>query len=194
MGAIHSPTFLLRNGIGPARHLRDLAIDVRANRTGVGRNLQEHPDVDLGAFIKPGFRLPPHLRRQIFAGLRYSSGLEGCPAGDMYINAHDKSAWHAIGARLGLLMMWVNRSFSTGELKLKSADPRIGPDIDFNMCSDPRDLKRLVDGTRLLIKLQAHPACRALVRRCSRSATPTRRASLPSTAAGTIFRLGSVPP
>ena len=24
MGAIHSPTFLLRNGIGPARHLRDL--------------------------------------------------------------------------------------------------------------------------------------------------------------------------
>jgi 5-(hydroxymethyl)furfural/furfural oxidase len=48
--------------------------------------------------------------------------------------------------------------FSTSELKLKSADPDISPDIDFNMCSDPRDLKRLIDGTRLLIKLQAHPA------------------------------------
>ena len=58
-------------------------------------------------------------------------------------------------------MMWVNRSFSTGEIKLKSADPQVGPDIDFNMCSDPRDLQRLIDGVRLLIKLQAHPAIQA---------------------------------
>jgi 5-(hydroxymethyl)furfural/furfural oxidase len=59
------------------------------------------------------------------------------------------------------MMMWVNRSFSTGELKLKSADPKVGPDIDFNMCSDPRDMRRLMDGVRLLIKLQAHPAVQA---------------------------------
>jgi 5-(hydroxymethyl)furfural/furfural oxidase len=161
MGAIHSPAFLLRNGIGPAQELKALGIDVVADRAGVGKNLQEHPGVNLGVFMKPQSRLPATLRRQILAGLRYSSGLEGCPAGDMYINAHDKSAWHAIGARIGLMMMWVNRSFSTGEIKLKSADPAIGPDIDFNMCSDPRDMRRLIDGTRMLIKLQAHPAVQA---------------------------------
>lgn len=161
MGAIHSPAFLLRNGIGPARDLKSLGIDVIADRAGVGKNLQEHPGVNLGVYMKREARLPPTLRRQILAGHRYSSGLEGCPAGDMYINAHDKSAWHAIGARIGLIMMWVNRSFSKGEIRLKSSDPAVGPDIDFNMCSDPRDMKRLIDGTRRIIRLQAHPAVQA---------------------------------
>ena len=158
MGAIHSPVFLLRNGVGPAAELRALGIDVVHERAGVGKNLHEHPGVNLGVFMKRQSRLPATLRRQILAGLRYSSGIDGCPPGDMYINAHDRSAWHAIGKRIGLIMMWVNRSFSTGEIKLKSADPAIGPDIDFNMCSDPRDMRRLIDGTRKLIKLQSHPA------------------------------------
>ena len=161
MGAIHSPVFLLRNGIGPARELQALGIEVAHERLGVGKNLHEHPGVNLGVFMKRDKRLPATLRRQILAGLRYSSGLEGCPPGDMYINAHDRSAWHAIGKRIGLMMMWVNRSFSTGEIKLKSADPKVGPDIDFNMCSDPRDMRRLMDGVRLLIKLQAHPDVQA---------------------------------
>jgi hypothetical protein len=39
--------------------------------------------------------------------------------------------WHAIGERLGLIMLWV-RSFSTGEIKLTAADSA-APDIDFNM-------------------------------------------------------------
>jgi 5-(hydroxymethyl)furfural/furfural oxidase len=158
MGAIHSPVFLLRNGVGPAHELRALGIDVLHDRAGVGKNLHEHPGVNLGVFMKPQSRLPATLRRQILAGLRYSSGVEGCPAGDMYINAHDKSAWHEIGKRIGLIMMWVNRSYSTGEIRLKSADASVGPDIDFNMCSDPRDMRRLIDGVRKLIKLQAHPA------------------------------------
>ncbi len=161
MGAIHSPVFLLRNGVGPARELRALGIDVVHDRAGVGKNLHEHPGVNLGVFMKRESRLPPTLRRQILGGLRYSSGVEGCPPGDMYINAHDRSAWHAIGKRIGLMMMWVNRSFSTGEIRLKSADPTAAPDIDFNMCSDPRDMRRLIDGVRLLIRLQAHPAVRA---------------------------------
>ncbi|MGE3645291.1 MAG: GMC family oxidoreductase [Beijerinckiaceae bacterium] len=162
MGAIQSPAFLMRNGIGPAAHLRALGIEIVCERAGVGQNLQEHPGVNLGVYMKRGSRLPPTLRRQILAGCRYSSGLEGCPPGDMYMNSHDRSAWHAIGKRLGLMMMWVNRSFSTGAITLKSADPNVAPDVDFNMCSDPRDMARLIDGTRRLIKLQAHPAIRAV--------------------------------
>ena len=158
MGAIHSPAFLMRNGIGSAAHLRTLGIDVVCDRKGVGQNLHEHPGVNLGVYLKRNSRLPPTLRRQILAGMRYSSGVEGCPPGDMYMNSHDRSAWHAIGKRLGLMMMWVNRSFSTGQITLKSTDPAVSPDIDFNMCSDPRDMKRLIDGTRRLIKLQTHPA------------------------------------
>ncbi len=162
-GALHSPTILMRSGIGPGAHLKSLGIDVVADRPGVGSNLMEHPGVNFGCFIRPNARLPSHLRRQMFAGLRWSSGVEGCPAGDMYIIPSNKAQWHAIGSRIGLIMMWVNRSFSTGEVRLKSADWRTGPDIDFNMCSDPRDMERLVKGVRFMVELQKHPAIQETV-------------------------------
>jgi 5-(hydroxymethyl)furfural/furfural oxidase len=158
MGAIHSPGFLMRNGIGPAKELLPLGIGVVADRRGVGKHLMEHPGVNFGCYLKPGARLPQGMRRQMFAGLRWSSKLDGCPAGDMYIIPTNKAAWHGIGQRLGLIMMWVNRSYSTGEVRLTSSDPAAKPDIDFNMASDWRDMERLLLGVRTMIKLQAHSA------------------------------------
>ena len=158
MGALHSPAFLMRNGIGPAKELQPLGINVIADRPGVGKHLMEHPGVNFGCYLKPEARLPEDMRRQMFAGLRWSSKLGGCPNGDMYIIPTNKAAWHAIGHRLGLLMMWVNRSFSTGEIRLSSANADAPPDIDFNMCSDERDMLRIVKGVKLLAKLRAHPA------------------------------------
>ena len=163
MGALHSPAFLMRNGIGPATELSALGISVVADRAGVGKHLMEHPGVNFGCYLKPEARLPAEMRRQMFAGLRWSSGIEGCPAGDMYIIPSNKSAWHAVGHRLGLLMMWVNRSFSTGEVRLTSPKPDAKPRVDFNMGSDWRDMERLVLGVRMMIKLQQHPAIRQTV-------------------------------
>ncbi len=162
-GALQSPTLLLRSGIGPAHELGVLGIDVVADRRGVGKNLMEHPGVNLGAFLKPQARLPRTIRRQMFAALRWSSGVEGCPAGDMYVIPSNKAQWHAIGERLGIIMMWVNRSFSTGEVRLTSASPDALPDIDFNMVSDERDMIRLVEGVRLIARLQAHGAVQGMV-------------------------------
>ena len=162
-GALHSPAMLLRSGVGPARELAALGIAVVADRPGVGKHLMEHPGVNFGVYLKRGARLPRTMRRQMFAGLRWSSGFDGCPAGDMYLIPSNKAAWHAIGERLGLIMMWVNRSFSTGEVRLSSANPSGPPDIDFNMCSDPRDLERLVAGVRLLCRLQTEPSVQATV-------------------------------
>jgi 5-(hydroxymethyl)furfural/furfural oxidase len=158
MGALHSPAFLMRNGIGPAKDLQGLGIGVVADRTGVGKHLMEHPGVNFGCYLKPEARLAPDMRRQMFAGLRFSSKLEGCPAGDMYIIPSNKAAWHGIGHRLGLLMMWVNRSYSTGEVRLTSGNPSTEPAVDFNMCSDWRDMERMIIGVRMMIKLQSHPA------------------------------------
>jgi 5-(hydroxymethyl)furfural/furfural oxidase len=73
----------------------------------------------------------------------------------MYLIPSNKAQWHAIGERLGLIMLWVNRSYSTGEIKLTSRSHGAPLDIDFNMCSDPRDMERLVIGTRLMCRLQA---------------------------------------
>jgi 5-(hydroxymethyl)furfural/furfural oxidase len=159
-GAVHSPVLLMRSGIGPGDELRRHGIDVVADRQGVGKHLMEHPGVNFGCFLKPAARLPTEVRRQMFAGLRWSSGLDGCPPGDMYVIPTNKAQWHAIGARLGVIAMWVNRSYSSGEIRLTSAAAGAPPNIDFNMCSDERDMARLVAGVKLLAKLRAHPAVR----------------------------------
>ena len=54
LGGVHSPAFLMRMGIGPAAHLRDLGIEVRADLPGVGQNLSNHAIVFVGLLQKPG--------------------------------------------------------------------------------------------------------------------------------------------
>ena len=157
-GALHSPALLLRSGIGPAAELNDRGTDVVVDRPGVGKHLMEHPGVNFGCYMKRESRLPPELRLPMYAGLRWSSGVDDCPAGDMYMIPMNKSFWHAIGERIGLIMLWVNKSYSTGEVRLNPSDPMAEPDVDFNMCSDTRDLDRLVIGTRMMIRLQKSAA------------------------------------
>ena len=159
-GALHSPAILLRSGVGPAAELAELGIEAIADRPGVGKHLMEHPGVNFGVYMRRESRLPPDLRLPMYAGLRWSSGVEGCPASDMYMIPMNKSFWHAVGQRMGLIMMWVNKSYSTGEVRLNATDPMAAPEADFNMCSDPRDLERLMIGTRLMIRLQERAALR----------------------------------
>jgi len=157
-GATHSPAILMRSGIGPAAQLSHLGIDILADRQGVGQHLMEHPGVSMASFMKPDARLPASMRRQMIACMRYSSGVDGCGPGDMFIVPTNKSAWHALGDRIGAVMVWVNNSFSTGEVTLQSADPGVEPHVDFNMCSDERDLIRIVQATRMLARMHTHPA------------------------------------
>jgi 5-(hydroxymethyl)furfural/furfural oxidase len=157
-GALHSPALLLRSGVGPAAELAEHGIELIADRAGVGKHLMEHPGVNFGCYMKRDARLPADLRLPMYAGLRWSSGLEGCPTGDMYMIPMNKSFWHAVGERLGLIMLWVNKSYSTGEVRLNRSDPMAVPEVDFNMCSDQRDLERLKIGTRMMIRLQARAA------------------------------------
>jgi len=159
-GALQSPALLMRSGVGPARELAALGVEVLVDRPGVGKHMMEHPGVNFGCWLKLHARLPRTLRRQMFVGLRWSSGFEDCPPGDMYLIPSNKAQWHAIGERLGLIMLWVNKSYSTGEVKLTSSDLNAPLDIDFNMASDARDMERLVIGVRLMCKLQADPAVR----------------------------------
>lgn len=162
-GAIHSPALLLRAGIGPAHHLSDMGIPVRAHLQGVGRGLMDHPSVSLASFIAPEGRINGRTRRHSFIGLRFSSGIVGAPPGDMAVSVQSKSGWHAIGDRIGSVSLWVNKTYSeAGEVRLRSPDWREEPDVDFNLLSDRRDLDRLVSGLRRLGKLFLLPAVRAV--------------------------------
>jgi 5-(hydroxymethyl)furfural/furfural oxidase len=149
-GAIHSPAHLLRAGIGPAGHLRDLGIEVRAALPGVGQRLQDHPAVAVAAFIKPYARIiHDYSRRHIYLALRYSSQLDGIPPGDMFTVVTNKTSWHAVGEQIGSFIITVYKTYSeTGEVKLASRDWRDEPIVDFNLLSDQRDLERMMDGVR----------------------------------------------
>ena len=162
-GAIHSPAHLLRAGIGPVGHLKEMGIPVLMGLAGVGQRLMDHPSIALSSFIHAGARMNEHTRRHVQVGLRYSSGLSGTPSGDMFVAVLSKSAWHAVGAQIASLLTFVNKTYSeTGQVKLASRDPGAEPIVEFNLLSDRRDLDRLMSGFRKMAALQMSAPLRAV--------------------------------
>jgi 5-(hydroxymethyl)furfural/furfural oxidase len=156
-GAIHTPALLLKSGIGPSAELAELGIDIVTVSPGVGKNLQEHPQIAVTALLASEGRQPWELRRHIFAGFRYSSGVEGCDELDMYGVVVNRGGWHSLGQKLGGFLIWVNRSYSTGQVSLVSSDPSAEPRVEFAFLSDERDLLRLTDGLERLARMFADP-------------------------------------
>ena len=92
------------SGIGPGEHLRQHGIDVQLDRPGVGSNLMDHPAIHISGYLQPVARHKMVLRRN-YTYLRWSSGLPDVPAADMVMMAVCRSAWHAIGVRIGTLLV-----------------------------------------------------------------------------------------
>ncbi len=103
LGGIHSPAFLLRAGIGAAPALRDLGIAVRADLPAVGENLSNHAIVFVGLLQKHGARQSSSIRPHPMTAFRYSSGLPGALAADMYINVQCKTSWSPLGHQVANL-------------------------------------------------------------------------------------------
>ncbi len=164
-GAIYSPTHLLRAGIGPVGQLKALGIEVRHALPGVGVGLMDHPAVAISAFVEPSARMNDFTRRHHLVGLRFTSGMEGAQQGDMFVVVATKSFWHAVGRQFGSMVIWANKTYSeTGEVKLRSADWRDQPIVEFNLLSDRRDFDRLIEAMRLMARAHEHPAMQAVSR------------------------------
>jgi 5-(hydroxymethyl)furfural/furfural oxidase len=161
-GAIHSPALLLRSGIGAHKQLTTLGLEVIHDLPGVGAHLQNHPSVALPAYLSPGAAQPAENRWLLQNWLRFSSRVPSCEPNDMHLMAFNKCAWHALGARVGAIVVSLLRPYSTGTIQLTSADPSVPPRIQFNSQCDPRDFARLVDGVRFALELLADPAVASL--------------------------------
>ncbi|MCO6417583.1 GMC family oxidoreductase N-terminal domain-containing protein [Siccirubricoccus sp. KC 17139] len=164
-GAIHSPAHLLRAGIGPVGHLRDMGIPVLSALPGVGQRLMDHPSISLSSFIRPQARLRDSdpSRRHILVGLRYSSQIGGAPPGDMFVAVASKSAWHSVGVQIASMLAFVNKTYSeTGQVRLASTDWREEPVVEFNLLSDRRDLDRLMACFKMLAAMQLSPPLAAV--------------------------------
>ena len=151
-GALHTPWLLMLSGIGPGAHLRQIGIDVQLDRAGVGANLMDHPAIHISGYLPPVARHKMVLRRN-YTYLRWSSGLPDVPEADMVMMAVCRSAWHAVGVRIGTLSSYIGRSYSTGQVRLTSPDPDVEPDVNFNWLSDQRDMDRMVDAFRRMANI-----------------------------------------
>ena len=162
-GALQTPAHLMRAGIGPAAHLQEHGIPVRADRPGVGQNLQDHPMVAFAAYMPKPTRLPASQRRHIQIGYRYTSGLPNTTPGDMFVLPSNRAAWHPLGRRLASILVCVNRPYSTGEVRLAGRDAEVAPLVNFRQLSDERDLLRLEDGMHRLWRIVTDPAMAGVI-------------------------------
>jgi 5-(hydroxymethyl)furfural/furfural oxidase len=159
-GAVHSPALLLRSGIGPANELKALGIALVADRRGVGRNYQNHPLLHFALALKPHSRLGQQDQHYTMTGLRFSSNLAGCPAGDLFLYFVGRVSERAFGTRMGMVAAALYAPFSRGSVTLRSRDPELPPNISQRLLSDPRDGERMVMAARLAQSLIGEAAVR----------------------------------
>jgi choline dehydrogenase len=154
-GAYGSPAILLRSGIGPATHLRELGIPEIQKLAGVGENLLDHPLVSPDR-PRPRLVRPQHAprSRSFIPVLAKASSRHAGDDIDLHIyigQNFDQSA--------GAWFLWITASLqfarSQGRVRLTSANPLAPLDIDHGYLSDPADLEALCDGIDLVERIIA---------------------------------------
>ena len=160
-GAFHSPAILMRSGIGPASELRYLGVQDVVDAP-VGRNLVDHPGIQLIPHIREEARRESPEHRHVNCCVRYGSGLLDDAANDMVMTSFSTFGTREECLSYGLLGVSVRRSFSQGTVRITSLDPQVHPQIEMDLLSDERDLVRLRDGARRLLAVARHPVVSAI--------------------------------
>ncbi len=155
-GAYGSPAILLRSGIGPAAHLRQLAIPVVAERLGVGAHLLDHPRVT----FTNGEEFAPYVVNLEYAPtaafavptLLKARSRQATEEVDLYIvHGHyrdeERERWVA------WFELNLDVAGSRGQVRLTAPDPTAPLDIGHAYLSDPRELEACCDGVELIKRL-----------------------------------------
>ena len=145
-GTYGSAAILLRSGVGPARDLAGLGIEVAADLP-VGQRLQDQP-VYHGLYAltaEAGARSPA-----AGAFIRTASGQAHGDELDLLISgAHLNDPGVSPTGGAVVLAVSVVRPESRGSLRLRSADPMDAPVIDLKLLATPRDRNRMLEGLKL---------------------------------------------
>jgi choline dehydrogenase len=180
-GAINSPQLLQLSGVGDARELGALRIDVVHDLPGVGENLQDHLEVyvqcasKLPVSVAPAFR----LRNRPLVGLKWLLFKSG-PGATNHFEAggfirsndevgypnlmfhflpiavrYDGTAPRGHGYQLHAGPMY---SDARGSVKITSGDPRAHPALRFNYLSTEQDRREWVECVRAARSILAQPA------------------------------------
>jgi 5-(hydroxymethyl)furfural/furfural oxidase len=137
---------------------------VRADLPAVGENLSNHAIVFVGLLQKPGGRQSHTIRPHPMTAFRYSSGLPGAPAADMYINVQCKTSWSPLGRQVANLAPSLLKPMARGRVSLIATDPMVHPLVEFNFTGHELDLQRFMQGFRRCAEILANDAVRAVTR------------------------------
>lgn len=175
-GSINSPQLLMLSGIGPAAHLREMAIDINVDLPGVGENLHDHPVTPMLWYTKGTTDLadaatPARLVQWQICGrgpLSSNVGEAGAffasnddlPAPDLQLivaptGFYDNGLREPLAPTFtaGVTLVGVA---SRGKLRLRSTDPTWRPEIDAGYFADPVDMDAVVAGCRRAIDIADH--------------------------------------
>ncbi len=181
-GAINTPQLLMLSGLGPADHLREHGIAVRADLPDVGAGLQDHLDIctlvgtgrkklsydhlnELGTAVRwLRHRDGPGSSNIAEAGGFVRSALaedERCDLQFHFVPALlDDHGRHRLPGDGYTLHACYLHPRSRGRLRLRSADPAQPIAIHAGYLSDPEghDLQRMIAAARLSREILAQPA------------------------------------
>ena len=169
-GAVNSPQLLMVSGVGPAAHLREHGIDVKADLSGVGQRLQDHPAVpmvwythgisDLADFnnvrnlMRWKIRHNGPLASNVGEGGGFLKTRDDLAAPDMQYHVAPAGFYdnglHEPTQRMFTTAPTLVGVRSRGSLRLRSADPTWAPEIDAAYYDDGADLDAMVAGMRRL--------------------------------------------
>lgn len=147
-GSIHSPAILMRSGIGDSTQLGELGIKPIAHLPFVGKNLQNHPYLQISFTLPRAARQPQKLRAFASAGVRHSSGLAGATEGDLFLAMIGRVSPGGFGNSLGMFSAALYSPKSRGAVELASAEPNVPPKVEFNFLSDALDIERILLAAR----------------------------------------------
>jgi choline dehydrogenase len=153
-GTYGSPPILMRSGVGPAVHLREVGIPVKADLPGVGANLADHPEVVVDCGYTGASRKAPVLHS---IATFYSAGRSTRETPDLMLWLADPEEDASFAIEVVLL-----RPRSRGTVKLRSADPTDPPIIELPNLSDASDAERLAEGYLRALETANRPEMRRL--------------------------------
>jgi choline dehydrogenase len=187
-GAFNSPQLLQLSGLGPAKILRELGIDVVADMPGVGADLQDHLQIRMLYRCTEPITMNDVIndwRHRYAAGLRYLLSRKGLlTIGAGYAGAFLRTRpelatpdvqFHflifsadAAGATLHpfsgfMASVCQLRPDSRGFVRIKSSDPTVPPAIQPRYLSARGDCDCVIDGMKLLRRVMNQPAMRRYI-------------------------------
>jgi choline dehydrogenase len=174
-GAYGSPAILLRSGVGAAEDLARLSIDVRGDLPGVGRNLADHPRVEVAyrptpkliALTKDHMAARPARAQTL---IKAASDTSPPDTWDLHVMMRLRESLSTDprllpGEPLAHLFVHGMKPASRGGVRIGSPDPTALPIVDHGFLSDEsgRDAATLASGIRLARRLGATPAMDGLL-------------------------------